>query len=97
MLGDAVTLYPGNRRLRRRIPKFPQIHLDPTARDEWAGIPVFMCPSPQRDRDPLHPEIPSTPKGFLVVRLKDNRLDLAHHGPEEWLEHESRVISLAKP
>lgn len=64
---------------------------------EWAGIPVFMCPSPQRDRDPRHPEIPSTPKGFLVVRLKGTHLHVAHHGPEGWLEHESRVISLAAP
>lgn len=66
------------------------------ARYEWEGYPVFMCPSPQKDRDPKTPEVPSTPKGFLVVRLKGKDLQVAHHHDRGWGETWSRGISLAK-
>ncbi|MEX0866421.1 MAG: metallophosphoesterase, partial [Pirellulales bacterium] len=36
------------------------------ARYRWQGYDVIMSPSPQRDRDPKQPEVPSKPKGFLV-------------------------------
>jgi len=48
------------------------------ARYEWEGYPVFMCPSPQRDRDPEKLEEASEPKGFLVVRLRGSRLEVVH-------------------
>jgi hypothetical protein len=61
---------------------------------EWEGYPVFMAPSPQRDRDPATPEVDSLPKGFLVVRLKGRELQLAHHSAKGWAETWSREISL---
>jgi hypothetical protein len=66
------------------------------ARYEWEGYPVFMCPSPQQDRDPKTPGIPSTPKGFLVVRLKGKDLQIAHHHNNGWGETWTRGISLGK-
>jgi len=59
----------------------------------WEGYPVFMCPSPQRDRNPKTPEVPSAPKGFLVVRLRGDELQLAHHNAEGWAETWSRKVS----
>lgn len=66
------------------------------AQYEWEGYPVFMSPSPQLDRDPKTPEVPSKPKGFLVVRLKGDQLQLAHHGPEGWQETWSRSVGLGR-
>jgi len=62
------------------------------AQYEWEGYPVFMCPSPQKDRDTTMSDVPSKPKGFLVVRLNGNQLQLAHHGPEGWKENWSRSV-----
>ena len=64
------------------------------AQYEWEGYPVFMCPSPQMDRDPKVEGSQSRPKGFLVVRLVGEELQLAHHGPEGWKETWSRQIRL---
>ena len=64
------------------------------ARYEWEGIPVFMSPSPQRDRDPRTPEVPSTPKGFLVVRLRGGELQVAHHEAAGWGETWRRPLRL---
>ncbi len=64
------------------------------AQYEWEGYPVFMCPSPQRDRDPKTPEVESSPKGFLVVRLQGADLQLAHHDANGWRETWSKRISL---
>ncbi len=61
---------------------------------EWEGHPVFMCPSPQKDRDPRTPDVPSIPKGFLVVRLIGTELQVAHHTASGWGETWSRTISL---
>lgn len=66
------------------------------AQYEWEGYPVFMCPSPQLDRNPKTPEVPSKPKGFLVVRLKGEQLQLAHHGADGWKETWSQAISLGR-
>ena len=63
----------------------------------WEGYPVFMCPSPQQDRDPRTPEIESTAKGFLVVRLRENLLQLAHHDHTGWRESWQQPISLGRP
>jgi len=63
------------------------------AQYSWEGYPVFMCPSPQRDRNPKTPEVPSAPKGFLVVRLRGDELQLAHHNAEGWAETWSRKVS----
>jgi 3',5'-cyclic AMP phosphodiesterase CpdA len=60
----------------------------------WEGYPVFMCPSPQRDRDPDTPTVASTPKGFLVVRLRGRELQLAHHTDKAWAETWRQEISL---
>lgn len=62
----------------------------------WEDIPVFMCPSPQFDRDPKTPEVQSKPKGFLVVQLKGNQLQLAHHNADGWAETWNKEISLGK-
>jgi hypothetical protein len=51
-----------------------------------------MCPSPQFDRDPNTPDVPSTPKGFLVVRLIDHQLQVAHHDASGWRETWSRTL-----
>lgn len=59
----------------------------------WEGYPVFMCPSPQLDRNPKTPEVPSTAKGFLVVRLRDGELQLAHHNAKGWAETWSRKVT----
>jgi hypothetical protein len=67
------------------------------ARYEWEGYPVFMSPSPQADRNPKTPEVPSTPKGFLVIRLKGSELQLAHHNTTEWTDSWSKSIALGKP
>lgn len=66
------------------------------AKYEWEGYPVFMSPSPQRDRDPKTPEVDSTSKGFLVVRLKGSELQLVHNDAGEWREQWSREISLGR-
>jgi hypothetical protein len=55
-----------------------------------------MCPSPQFDRDPNSPDVASTPKGFLVVRLKDRELQVAHHDASGWRETWSGPVSLGK-
>jgi hypothetical protein len=66
-------------------------------RYEWEGYPVIMAPSPQYDRDPNRSEAESRPKGFLVVRAKDNELQVAHHTAEGWRETWSRTIALGQP
>jgi hypothetical protein len=58
----------------------------------WEGFPVFMCPSPQKDRDPKSPDSPSTPKGFLALRYAHGQLDLAHHTDKGWAETWSRKV-----
>jgi len=66
------------------------------AQYEWEGYPVFMCPSPQKDRDSQTPDVSSTAKGFLVVRLKGDQLQLAHRDAEGWRETWSRSIHLGR-
>lgn len=63
---------------------------------EWEGYPVFMCPSPQRDRDPKSPDVESTLKGFLVIRLQGKHLQLAHHNDGKWADTWRQEISLGK-
>lgn len=60
----------------------------------WEGYPVFMCPSPQLDRDPKTPEVASTAKGFLVVRLSGSELQIAHHHAFGWADTWKQKISL---
>jgi hypothetical protein len=62
---------------------------------EWQGYQVVMCPSPQYDRNPATPDVQSTPKGFLVVRLAGSDLQLAHHEAGGWRESWSHPVSLA--
>lgn len=66
------------------------------AQYQWEGYQVFMCPSPQRDRDPKTPEVESTPKGFLVVRQQGTKLQLAHHDANGWRDTWAKEISLGK-
>jgi cytolysin (calcineurin-like family phosphatase) len=61
---------------------------------EWEGYPVFMAPSPQADRDPNQPETESRPKGFLVVRLVGEQLEVLHRAGSEWKERWTRRIGL---
>ena len=63
---------------------------------QWEGYPVFMCPSPQFDRDPNTPAVASTPKGFLVVRLLGSELQVAHHDATGWRETWSKSVALGK-
>jgi len=67
------------------------------ARYEWEGYPVIMAPSPQHDRDPKRPDLDSTPKGFLVVRLAGDRLQVACHLADGWGETWERTIRLGAP
>jgi hypothetical protein len=60
----------------------------------WEGYPVFMCPSPQKDRDPKTPGVESAAKGFLVIRLHGRELQLAHHNADGWAETWAREIKL---
>jgi hypothetical protein len=62
----------------------------------WEGYPVFMAPAPQIDRDPKTPEVESKPKGFLVIRLQGDELQVDHHTAEGWAQSWSRKISLGK-
>lgn len=66
------------------------------ARYEWEGYPVIMAPSPQFDRDPKRPDLESTPKGFLVVRVTGDRLQVACHQAGDWGETWERTITLGK-
>ena len=66
------------------------------SRYTWEDIPVFMCPSPQRDRNPKTPEVESTPKGFLVVHLAGHRLHVLHHDAQGWAETWSSEIRLGR-
>jgi hypothetical protein len=65
-------------------------------RYEWEGYPVFMAPAPQIDRDPKTPSVESKPKGFLVIRLQGDELQVAHHTAQGWAEKWSRKISLGR-
>lgn len=67
------------------------------AQYQWEGHDVFMAPSPQKDRDPKKPELDSTPKGFLVVRLQGDQLQVAHHQVTGWAQTWSKKISLGRP
>lgn len=64
------------------------------AQYEWRGIPVFMAPSPQQDRDPKNPAAPSTPKGFLVLRLVADELAVFHRAADGWRGQWTRRIAL---
>jgi hypothetical protein len=57
----------------------------------WEGYDVIMAPAPQVDR--MEGESESRPKGFLVVRIHENRLETAHHGVEGWEEVWSKPLS----
>ena len=50
----------------------------------WEGYDVIMAPSPQIDREGDQEK--SQPKGFLVVRISGDRMEIAHHGPLGWEE-----------
>jgi hypothetical protein len=62
----------------------------------WEGHDVFMAPSPQKDRDPKNPQLDSTPKGFLVVRLQGDQLQVVHHKVTGWGESWSKRIGLGR-
>ncbi len=50
----------------------------------WAGYDVCMAPSPQYDRDPDDPSSVSRPKGFLVIRLQADQLQVACYLDGRW-------------
>lgn len=66
------------------------------AQYQWEGYDVFMAPSPQKDRDAKDPSVDSTPKGFLVVRLTGDRLQVAHHQVTGWAQMWEKRITLGK-
>jgi cytolysin (calcineurin-like family phosphatase) len=66
------------------------------ARYQWEGRDVLMAPSPQYDRDPAKPEEASRPKGFLVIRLAGDELQVAHHTADGWRETWEKKIGLGE-
>ncbi len=66
-------------------------------RYHWAGYDVCMAPSPQFDRDPKQAGSTSRPKGFLVVRLRDDQLQIAHFSQGRWQEAWSKPIDTGVP
>ncbi len=65
-------------------------------RYRWAGYDVCMAPSPQFDRDPKQPGSASRPKGFLVIRLRDAQLEVAHFAEGEWRETWGKPVELGR-
>jgi hypothetical protein len=63
------------------------------ARYQWEGIDVMMAPSPQKDRDTNDPASVSTPKGFVVLRLRGTRLETALRTPEGWSQTWAKTIT----
>lgn len=61
-------------------------------RYRWHGYDVVMAPSPQYDRDPDRPETVSRPKGFLVFRITDDRLEMGYRTPEGWAAEWSKPV-----
>lgn len=55
-------------------------------RYEWAGYDVVMAPAPYSPAEEDEPEAVSTPKGFLVLRMTADSLQLAHRGAMGWKE-----------
>ncbi len=64
---------------------------------EWQGYDVLMAPAPQIDRDPKRPEVPSMPKGFVVIRVRENTLEVAHRTADGWKEKWSKKIKTHTP
>jgi len=65
-------------------------------RYQWAGYDVCMAPSPQVDRNPDDPQSVSKPKGFLMVRLKADQLQVAHFTDGLWRDTWSKKITFAQ-
>ena len=63
----------------------------------WDGHDVLMAPAPQRDRDPKRPDTVSRPKGFVVIRLRGDELQVAHRDAGEWKERWSKKLDLGAP
>jgi len=53
-------------------------------RYKWAGYDVVMAPAPYRLGE--GPGSKSAPKGFLVVRVTQDSLQMAHHDATGWRE-----------
>ena len=60
---------------------------------QWRGYDVIMSPSPQRDRDPKTPDVPSEPKGFLVFRITPDELQMAHRTADRWGHRWGQVLT----
>jgi hypothetical protein len=58
----------------------------------WAGYDVCMAPSPQYDRDPDNPLSVSRPKGFLVIRLQADQLQVACHMDGKWQQTWAKAV-----
>lgn len=61
---------------------------------QWEGYDVVMAPAPQIDRDPKQPTIESKPRGFVVVCIRQNTLEVAHRTADGWREKWSKRISV---
>lgn len=55
-------------------------------RYEWAGYDVVMAPAPYSPKQADSTGVQSIPKGFLMLRLTQDSLQLAHHDAAEWKE-----------
>lgn len=62
----------------------------------WAGYDVCMVPSPQYDRNPDDPLAASRPKGFLVIRLQADQLQVACHLEGKWQQTWSKTIGMER-
>ncbi|MFT6079358.1 MAG: cytolysin (calcineurin-like family phosphatase) [Planctomycetota bacterium] len=61
-------------------------------RYSWQGIDVVMAPAPQFAIDRKVGEMVAPPKGFVVVRFIDDKLQLAHHDANGWQETWEKTI-----
>jgi len=65
-------------------------------RHQWEGHDVLMAPSPQFDRNPKKPETISRPKGFVVIRVRQGKLEVACRMADGWKEKWSKQIEVGK-
>ncbi|MGE5296587.1 MAG: metallophosphoesterase [Solirubrobacterales bacterium] len=64
-------------------------------RYQWQGYDVMMAPAPQVDPVESEGRKEGRPKGFLVVRFQDDRMDVAHWSAGAWREQWGK--SLVQP
>jgi hypothetical protein len=64
-------------------------------RYEWAGYDVVMGPAPYSPGE--NPEEASEPKGFLVFRVTEDSLQMAHHNARGWEQTWAKALPSNTP